>query len=105
LWKFGEKPSREVCPTDLLDLSIKIQVYEKIGLGKQAIKHMGNELVDYLRNADNILIFSGAGISTNSGIPDFRGPQGVWQNTKPVYYQDFMSSEESRREYWEYKLG
>ena len=66
---------------------------------------MRNGLVDYLKNADRVLIFTGAGISTNSGIPDFRGPQGVWQNTKPVYYQDFMSSEAARREYWEYKLG
>jgi NAD-dependent deacetylase len=57
-------------------------------------------LVDLLRNAERILIFTGAGISTNSGIPDYRGPQGVWKTREPVMYQDFMSSDAARREYW-----
>lgn len=61
-------------------------------------------LVDYLRSANRILIFTGAGISTGSGIPDFRGPQGVWTRRKPVYYQDFMTSEAARIEHWDYKL-
>jgi NAD-dependent deacetylase len=61
-------------------------------------------LADYIRAAKRILIFTGAGISTGSGIPDFRGPQGVWKRRKPVYYQEFMTSEAARIEHWEYKL-
>jgi NAD-dependent deacetylase len=62
------------------------------------------KLVDYLKESRSMLIFTGAGISTGSGIPDFRGPHGVWTKRKPVYYEDFMSSEAARIEYWEYKL-
>jgi NAD-dependent deacetylase len=61
-------------------------------------------LVSHLRRARRALVFTGAGVSTASGIADFRGPQGVWTRRKPVYYQDFLASEEARVEYWEYKL-
>lgn len=61
-------------------------------------------LADYLRDSNRILIFTGAGISTGSGIPDFRGPNGVWKKRAPVYYQDFMNSETARVEHWDYKL-
>lgn len=61
-------------------------------------------LFDYLQNASRILIFTGAGISTASGIPDFRGPNGVWKVRQPVYYQDFMAAEEARIESWDQKL-
>ncbi|HEY2747743.1 MAG TPA: Sir2 family NAD-dependent protein deacetylase [Polyangia bacterium] len=61
-------------------------------------------LVELLGRARRILVFSGAGISTGSGIPDFRGPDGVWKKRQPVYFKEFLASDEKRREYWEYKL-
>src|SRR2546429_413349 len=61
-------------------------------------------LVERLREARRILILSGAGVSTASGIPDFRGPGGVWSRRRPVYYDEFLASEAARVEYWDYKL-
>lgn len=55
-----------------------------------------------VREARRILVFSGAGLSTESGIPDFRSPGGVWEKYDPsdFYYQKFVASEESRVKYW-----
>jgi NAD-dependent deacetylase len=63
------------------------------------------ELSDLFRASRRILIFSGAGISTESGIPDFRSPGGVWSKIQPIYFQDFISSEQVRREAWRRRFG
>jgi len=57
-------------------------------------------LARYLRDAERIVVFTGAGISTESGIPDFRSPGGVWSKMKPIYFQEFVGSETKRREAW-----
>ena len=60
-------------------------------------------LVQLLGDARRILVFTGAGISTGSGIRDFRGPKGVWKERQPVYFDDFMNSEVARIEHWDQK--
>jgi len=58
------------------------------------------ELKHRLDAARRVAVFTGAGISTESGIPDFRSPGGVWSKMKPIYFQDFIRSEAMRREAW-----
>ena len=58
-------------------------------------------LIDASRRA---VVFTGAGISTESGIPDFRSPGGVWTRYSPIQYQDFVSSHEARVETWRRKF-
>ena len=65
---------------------------------------MPKTLTDWIRESNRILVFTGAGISTPSGIPAFRGAGGIWTTRQPVYYQDFMAKESARVEYWDYKL-
>jgi len=65
---------------------------------------MQRTLVDFLAAARKILVFTGAGVSTGSGIPDFRGPNGIWKTRTPVYFDEFLASEEKRVEYWAGKL-
>jgi len=58
------------------------------------------DLPALVRDSERIVVFTGAGISTDSGIPDFRSPGGVWSKMKPIMFQDFVSSEAARREAW-----
>ena len=57
-----------------------------------------DRLREMIGGAKRIVAFTGAGISTESGIPDFRSPGGIWTKYQPIYFDDFMSSEEMRRE-------
>jgi NAD-dependent deacetylase len=57
----------------------------------------------WLNEARSAVAFSGAGISTESGIPDFRSPGGVWATSQPVYYDEFLRSADARQEYWRQK--
>ena len=57
-------------------------------------------LARMLQDAGKVTVFTGAGMSTESGVPDFRSPGGVWSRMKPIYFQDFLASEDNRREAW-----
>lgn len=59
------------------------------------------ELADYISAAERAVFFTGAGISTESGIPDFRSPGGVWSKMQPIMFQDFVRSREARNQSWE----
>jgi NAD-dependent deacetylase len=61
-------------------------------------------LRDLIADATQAVVFTGAGISTESGIPDFRSPGGIWDQYKPIQFQDFVASEAMRAEYWRRKF-
>jgi NAD-dependent deacetylase len=58
------------------------------------------ELAALFRQSRSGIVFTGAGISTESGIPDFRSPGGVWDKMKPIEFDSFMRSREMRHEAW-----
>ncbi|MBS0562039.1 MAG: Sir2 family NAD-dependent protein deacetylase [Proteobacteria bacterium] len=58
------------------------------------------DLRTMLDRARRVAVFTGAGISTESGIPDFRSPGGMWARMAPIDFRDFVRSEEMRREAW-----
>ncbi len=62
------------------------------------------QLFSLIKDSENVVVFTGAGVSTDSGIPDFRGPSGFWKTNQPIYFQDFIASEEARRLGWERKF-
>jgi len=63
-----------------------------------------SDFSETIRESEEIVVFTGAGISTESGIPDFRSPGGVWTRYRPVTFQEYMSSEASRIEAWKRRL-
>jgi len=63
-----------------------------------------DKLRQLIHSSSRILVFTGAGLSTGSGIADFRGPRGVWTRRQPVQFEEFLASESKRIEHWSYKL-
>jgi NAD-dependent deacetylase len=64
-----------------------------------------DELRRMIAEATRIVGFTGAGISTESGIPDFRSPGGIWTRYQPIDFSDFLASAEARRESWRRKFA
>ncbi|HXG50639.1 MAG TPA: Sir2 family NAD-dependent protein deacetylase [candidate division Zixibacteria bacterium] len=61
------------------------------------------EFAAKLEAARAVVFFTGAGISTESGVPDFRSPGGVWTRYQPVYFDEFLTSEAARIRHWKLK--
>jgi NAD-dependent deacetylase len=68
-------------------------------------KRAALELKRMTEESKRMVIFTGAGVSTESGIPDFRSPGGFWTTHKPIDYSDFLASKEMRRESWRRKIA
>ncbi len=64
------------------------------------LKSVTEQLCDWIDNSRVIVPFTGAGISTECGIPDFRSPGGLWTRNRPIPFDQFMSSQEARDESW-----
>lgn len=71
---------------------------------KEKITEKIKEFIKIIESSDNIVGFTGAGISTESGIPDYRSKGGIWDKFRPVFIDEFLSSEEKRNIYWERKI-
>jgi len=67
------------------------------------MKDLIKKLADKISAGKKTVVFTGAGISTESGISDYRSKGGLWDRFKPIYFDEFMSSETSRIEYWRRK--
>jgi len=71
--------------------------------------HSNKSQIDHLNDMLQIskcaVVFTGAGISTESGIPDFRSPGGLWTENKPIPFQEFIQSKEARKESWKRKFA
>ena len=57
-------------------------------------------IADKIKQGAKNVVFTGAGISTESGIPDYRSQGGIWDKFRPVYFDEFMSSRDAREKYW-----
>ncbi len=73
--------------------------YDRPRFDPFALKTM-QPLIDFFRNHNRLLVITGAGISTESGIPDYRDPQGNWKRKPPITHQEFVKHEHQRKRYW-----
>ena len=72
-------------------------------MDNQILETLADKVADLIINAKRIVVFTGAGVSTESGIPDFRSPGGIWDRFDPddFTYQKFVNNPESRRKQWQ----
>lgn len=72
---------------------------------RQSITALVAPLAEALSRSERLVALTGAGISTESGIPDYRSPDGVWSKHAPIYYADFVRNPTVRRRYWARSLN
>ncbi len=73
---------------------------DQSNIAPEEIDEMVRTLTDALKRPKRLVALTGAGISTESGIPDYRSPNGVWTKHTPIYYADFVRNAAVRRRYW-----
>lgn len=66
----------------------------------QALVNEARLIADFVQSRNRLMVLTGAGCSTASGIPDYRGPGGTWFRVQPIYFSDFTRSESVRKRYW-----
>ena len=59
-----------------------------------------NKIVELIKTSKKTIVLTGAGISTESGLPDFRSKDGFWTKNKPIQFQDYLDDEEKQRLSW-----
>lgn len=79
------------------------KAFESLGLLADKMDDKISLVAQQLVKGGRNVVFTGAGISTESGIPDFRSKGGIWDKYRPVYFDEFMSSKDARIEYWKQK--
>jgi NAD-dependent deacetylase len=75
---------------------------------KSDLEFLADKLADLIVESERVIVFTGAGVSTESGIPDFRGPDGIWSKYDPAEftYQKFVGNTENRKQHWKlYQSG
>ena len=72
----------------------------EVPLASHQPEQAGELLADFIRRHPRLLILTGAGVSTDSGIPDYRDGEGSWKRKQPVQHGEFMSSLHARQRYW-----
>jgi NAD-dependent deacetylase len=61
------------------------------------------QVAQWLQAAERAVVFTGAGVSTESDIPDYRSPNGIWATSRQIGFDEYVASEEARFEYWQQK--
>ena len=84
-------------------LDSRFQGNDQIYINGASMRDQIEQIAQWMTTSKRIVVFTGAGLSTESGIPDFRSPGGVWDRYNPedFYFQNFLASEASREKYWQ----